>query len=233
MHKFHVTCENCENDDCLIKKHSQESFTDEIEQHKVINRYTKDQLIFHEGNPTDGIYFVQSGKIKVFKNGAFNKDQIVRLTSNGEILGHRGFGRENNYPVSAKSITDSQICFFEKDYFFDLLEKSPKLTIDLMLFYANELNNEESKLRDMAIFNVREKVAKAILFIADSFGLDETNEILGSDILTRQDIAETVGLTPNQVTKVLTEFKQDELIATQGKKIKILKPQQLKNMIEY
>jgi CRP/FNR family transcriptional regulator len=207
------------------------SILEDVDSNKIINRFTKKQLIFHEGNETYGIYFIQSGIVKVFKQGAFNKDQIVRISLVGDILGHRGFSSSNIYPVSAETITDSEICYFSKEYFFSLLDKMPQLAIGLMLFYANELNQEESKLRDMAIFNVREKVAKALLIFIDKFGLNENNEINNIEILSRQDLSESVGLTPNQVTKVLSELKQDRIIETTGKKITILNKENLEDII--
>ncbi|MCB9173280.1 MAG: Crp/Fnr family transcriptional regulator [Flavobacteriales bacterium] len=196
-----------------------------------MNRYSKKQLIFHEGNTTDGIYFIQSGKIKVFKNGAFNKNQIVRISSEGDFLGHRGFSSTNTYPVSAEAITESYICFVGKKFFYKILEDTPKLTINLMLFLANELNYEEARLRDMAVFNVREKVAKAILILIEKLGLNSQSEINNLEELSRQDIAELVGLNSNQVTKVLAEFKEDKIIETDNKKVKIINQKKLEEII--
>lgn len=198
---------------------------------KIVNRYSKKQLIFHEGNTTDGIYFIQSGKIKVFKNGAFNKNQIVRISSEGDFLGHRGFSSTNTYPVSAEAITESYICFVGKKFFYKILEDTPKLTINLMLFLANELNYEEARLRDMAVFNVREKVAKAILILIEKLGLNSQSEINNLEELSRQDIAELVGLNSNQVTKVLAEFKEDKIIETDNKKVKIINQKKLEEII--
>jgi len=231
MIKKKVSCIDCTNDKCLIKQHCPTSILEEVEKNKSINRFAKKQLIFHEGNETFGIYFILSGIVKIFKHGAFNKDQLVRISLPSNILGHRGFSDPYIYPISAKTITETEVCYFSKEYFFSLLEQTPKLAIGLMLFYADELNMEEAKLRDMSIFNVREKVAKALLLFVDKFGLNDAQEIRNIDIISRQDIAESVGLTPNQVTKVLGEFKEDLLIKTDGKKITLLNKNKLENII--
>jgi CRP-like cAMP-binding protein len=216
-----VSCLDCENNNCFIKKYSPISIIDDVNKNKMISRLSKKQHVFFEGNENPGIYFVKSGIVKVYKNGAFNKDQIIRFSLNGEILGHRGLRKTNIFSVSAQTLTEAEICFFTREYFFYLLEKVPQLTINLMLFYAEELNQEESKLRDMAIFNVREKVAKAILTLAQRFGLKENKEIMHIEKLSRQDISELVGLTSNQVTKVLADFKSENLIEIDGKKIRL------------
>lgn len=231
MNKNKISCFDCINENCFIKKYCSISLMNEMDSQKIVNRYSKKQLVFHEGNTTDGIYFIQSGKIKVFKQGAFNKNQIVRISSDGDFLGHRGFSSTNTYPVSAESITDSMICFVGKKFFYKILEDTPKLTINLMLFLANELNYEEARLRDMAVFNVREKVAKAILILIEKLGLNNLSEINNIENLNRQDIAELVGLNSNQVTKVLAEFKEDNFIKTDKKKIKIINQKKLEEII--
>lgn len=203
----------------------------EMDETKIVNRFSKKQLIFHEGNPTDGIYFIQKGTIKIFKKGAFDKNQIVRISTDGDFLGHRGFSSSNSYPVSAESITDSFVCFVGKKFFYKILEETPKLSINLMLFLADEINYEESRLRDMAIFNVREKVAKALLILIEKMGLNTNSEINNIEELNRQDIAELVGINSNQVTKILAEFKEDNIIETDNKKIRIINLLKLEKII--
>lgn len=203
----------------------------EMDETKIVNRFSKKQLIFHEGNPTDGIYFIQKGTIKIFKKGAFDKNQIVRISTDGDFLGHRGFSSSNSYPVSAESVTDSFVCFVGKKFFYKILEETPKLSINLMLFLADEINYEESRLRDMAIFNVREKVAKALLILIEKMGLNNNSEINNIEELSRQDIAELVGINSNQVTKILAEFKGDNIIETNNKKIRIVNLLKLEKII--
>lgn len=100
-----------------------------------------------------------------------------------------------------------------------------------MLYFANELNHEENKLRDLAIFNVREKVAKALITIIAAYGLNKENEINHAHELSRQDIAELVGLNSNQVTKILADLKEDNILETDNKKIKIINLKKLKEIV--
>ncbi len=228
-----INCTDCENGNCFIKKHCLENIeqTVTIHDNKFVNRYTKNQLIFMEGNFVDSINFIQSGRVKVFKKGAFGKDQIIRLISDGEILGHRGLSDAEKLSISATSITDSLICSFDKTFFFKLLKTTPELTFNLMLYFANELNHEENKLRDLSIFNVREKVAKALLIMINAYGLNEKNEINHAHELSRQDIAELVGLNSNQVTKILADLKEDNILETDNKTIKIINLNSLKEIV--
>ena len=232
MQKQQPSCVNCFNEKCILKQFCSQEILKEIDKNKIVNNYASQHVIFHENNVADNIYFLRNGIVKIIKYGTYKKDQIIRFSLNGDIIGHRGFIDSELYPVTAQSITLSEICFLQKQYFFDLLHQVPELSIQLMLLYANELHNEESKLRDLGIFNVREKVAKAILLLVNTFGLDENNEIQQIALLSRQDIAECVGLTSNQITKILGEFKKDNIIDTDGKKIKINSIDYLEKMVK-
>jgi len=236
MIKENILCSDCNNNNCFIKKFCLNlplPTTIIINEKKMINYYKKKQRIFLEGNFVDRTYFIQSGIVKVYKDGAFNKNQTIRLSTNGEILGHRGLpNNQKQYPISADVISDSAIiCFFEKSFFINLIEQSHKLAINLMFLFANELNTEESKLRDLSIFNVREKVAKALQIIIEAFGLNKKNEINYIENLSRQDIAELVGLNSNQVIKVLSDFKEDGIIECHKKSIRILNLKKFKEII--
>jgi CRP-like cAMP-binding protein len=232
-HNSKINCTDCVNTNCFIKKYCLTSSEqiERIHENKYINKYSKGQLIFIEGNFIDSISFVFSGRVKVFKNGAFGKDQIIRLISDGDILGHRGLSDTEKYSISASAISEAMICCFDKPFFYELLKSTPELTFHLMLFFANELSYEESKLRDLSIFNVREKVAKALLIITKSFGLNDKNEINFMSEISRQDIAELVGLNSNQVTKVLADFKDEGMVETKGKKITIINKKKLEEII--
>lgn len=231
MKRTNISCVTCLNLSCFIKSNLEKDQLNEISENKIVHHYKKQQQVFYEGNISDNVFFIHKGIVKVFKTGAFKRDHIIRLSVQGDILGHRGLISEAEYPVSALTLEDAVICQFTKEYFFILLSKVPQLAINLMMLFGSELNYEESKLRDMSLFNVREKVAQALIILIDRFGLDENNAIISSHLLTRQDIAECVGITSNQVTKVLGDFKKEQLINLQSKNILILNLQGITDVV--
>lgn len=233
MTRNKVSCVDCKNLNCLIKKCCPASMLEEIESHKFLNCFPEKQRIFQEGNRMENISFIRSGIVKVFKKGAFNKNQTVRFSTGGNILGHRGVSSSEIYPVSSESQTFAEICCFPKEFFFELLNKVPEFTMKMMFLYSNELNYEESKLRDMSVFTVHEKGVKAILILRDTLGINENNELQNIENFNRQDIAELVGLTSNQLSKVLSELKSNGTIEIEGNKIKIVSIKELEEVVNY
>src|ERR1017187_6924906 len=113
---------------------------------KNFNFYKKGEIIFREGDRIFGLYFIYKGKVKVVSEGLNNRVQIVRLATNGHILGHRGLGVET-YPIGAVALEDTWLCFIDNNTLHDLFLNNANLTYELMMFYSTELRKTELRLR--------------------------------------------------------------------------------------
>ncbi|MFY0598475.1 MAG: Crp/Fnr family transcriptional regulator [Cyclobacteriaceae bacterium] len=212
------TCKSCTNANCLIKRNSQDAnMLDFLNQKGIVN-CKKGQTFIMEGAPVHGLYFIKSGKVKVSKTGLNGKQQIVRIAGDGEIIGHRGFGAGQTYQISAIAIENAVLCSFSTDALEQMLHSVPSLTYDLMIFYAEELNRSETKVKKFAQMTVREKVIDAILYINRKFG--QKNEFLSMQ-LSRREIADFAGTTEEQVIRVISALKKENLLSAKGKKIGI------------
>lgn len=228
MDTIKADCHTCVNENCLIKKHITNEDVLKIIDKKQSFTCKKSQQFILEGAPMHGLFFIFKGKAKVTKTGIFGREQIVRFAKDGEIIGHRGFGSEKSYPIGATALEKTTLCNFTNKILMEVLHKAPELTFDLMLFYAKELNNSESKVRKIAQMSVREKVIDTFLYLHRKFG--QTGEHLNIT-LSRKDIADFAGTTEEQVIRVISSLKKENFIYTDGKKIGIVDVQLLKKEI--
>lgn len=226
---FH--CENLTDSNPILKKYCNASLKFLIEHNNICTQYKKGQVIFYEDQLVTGIYFINSGKVKLWKEGIHGREQIVRFSKDGDIMGYRGCLEDTKYALSATILEDSIICFIEKDIFFKFLKDNSELHFNLLFYYTKELRKIESRLRDMAEMNVREKVAEALLIIKKAFGMEPSDNMTMNVQLARQDIASIAGISTDQTIKQLAQFKEEKLIDTEGKKIKILNQKGLQGII--
>ncbi len=224
-----VVCNSCPNENCFIKKHIHlEQMKNYIDKkHSFVCKKSHQFII--EGAPIQGLYFVYKGKVKTVKTGINGREQIVRLTTNGDTVGFRGFGTSKRYLIGAYALEDTILCNFSNEYMLDILRNVPEFTFDLMLFYAEELNKSENKIRKIAHMNVRERVIDTLLYIHRKFG--QTNGIIELD-LSRKEIADFAGTTDEQVIRVLSSLKKESLIKTVGKKIGLINIDKLQQEIK-
>ncbi|WP_245574770.1 Crp/Fnr family transcriptional regulator [Gaetbulibacter saemankumensis] len=176
----------------------------------------KGQQFIIEGAPVNGLFFILKGTVKVFRTGINGREQIVRFAKEGEIIGHRGFGTEEYYSIGAIALQDSVLCYFSKGSLQDVLLKNPMFTYDMMLFYANELNRSENKVKSISQMTVRERVIDTVLYIHRKFG--DLRGFINLP-LSRREYANYAGTTEEQVIRVFSALKKEGLIIAQGKKI--------------
>ena len=213
----------------IIKKNVPEDYLANIIDAINILGCRKGQQFILEGTPVNGLFFICQGKVKVLKTGINGREQILRFVSEGEIVGHRGFGTRKQYEISAVAIEDTVLCNFSNEVLEKMLREIPDLTYDLMLFYADELNKSESKVKAIAQMTVREKVIDTLLYIYRKFGLNSRGLL---DLqLSRKEIAGFAGTTDEQVIRTLSALKKEDLIFTTGKRIGIVDVKKLRKEI--
>ena len=182
-------------------------------------------MLFKEGDIVTGIYYLVSGKAKVHKKWGDDKELIVRFAGPGDIVGHRGLGKETIYPVSATTIEPVITCFVGLDFFFTTLKVNAGYAFQLLMFYADELKESEKRMRNLAHMTVKGRIAYGLIKLKERFGLTEDGTL---DIsLTRQDLASYAGTTYETAFRVLTELEKENTITFSGKEIRIINEAQL------
>jgi len=193
----------------------------------IVKQFRKKQNIFTEGTYPAGIYFIKKGKVKKYKSLNGGKEQIIYVCSEGELLGYAAFLSEEMYPDSAASLTDATIGFLSKDKLLKLLDEYDELSKMLMKNLSHEFGVLVNFIATFTQKTVRERVALTLLILQKKFkdNIDENNEIQIN--LTRADFANIVGTAVATLVRLLHDFKEENLIRTQGRKIVITNKLQL------
>jgi CRP-like cAMP-binding protein len=221
------TCNLCEGENCLVRKYSDVLLNNDTDQNTVL-KCKKGQQFIIEGAPVNGLFFIKKGTVKVFRTGINGREQIVRFAKDCEIIGHRGFGTQEYYSIGAIALQDTELYYFSKEYLQKILLENPSITYDMMLFYANELNRSENKVKSISQMTVRERVIDTLLYIHRKFG--DLRGFLNLP-LSRKEYADYAGTTEEQVIRIFSTLKKEGLITAKGKKIGINNVQNLKNEI--
>ncbi|CAM1358063.1 Crp/Fnr family transcriptional regulator [Tenacibaculum xiamenense] len=203
----------------LINDNISREYLDTIVEDINIIFCKKGQQFLMEGAPVNGLFFICSGKAKVLKTGIYGKEQILRFVGEGEMIGHRGFGTSNKYGISAVAIDDCLLCNLTNSIMERMLKDFPSLTYDLMLFYAEELNRSENKVKAFAQMTVREKVIDSLLYLNRKFGVNKKGYI--NIKLSRKEIGDYSGTNNEQVIKIISQLKSEGLVEANGKLLKI------------
>lgn len=226
-------CINCSSKNCFINKYGDRATRRMLSKKKSFAIYKKGDVIIRQGAPVSGIYFIFEGKTKVFISGPREQVQIVRLAGSGNILGHRGIGEKLVYPIGAAALDDSKICFIPIPVFMDALQRNPKLTLHLVMLYADEMKKSEYKLLYSNQMTVRERIAHTLLYLSDVFG---HQKIKGMNYLrvpiSRKEISQIIGASIEEVIRTLSLLNKEGIIKIDSRRIAIQKMSELNRIIE-
>lgn len=184
--------------------------------------HKKGQTLFYEGTKPLGVFCIYDGIVKVYKTASNGKDQIIRLAKKGDFLGYTSLLGEEAYSNSATIIEDAKICFVPRESFLKVLSEDNDFHKRVTKAICSDLGVMEEKLTDATQKSIRERLAFTLLKLSESYGLDGENSEKIDVMLTREEIAGLVGTATETVIRLLSEFKKDELIAFEGKKIIVL-----------
>ena len=210
---------NCDLKSCFLCQRCLPEWLPAVQTQRKNLHFKKGELIFQEGEEVRGIYFVYSGTVKVHKKWGTEKELIIRFAQKGDIFGHRGLGHEHHYPISATALEPVSVCYIDLEFFQTSLKVNQEFMYGLLLFFADELQESERKMRNLAHMQVKGRVAQALLSLEEKFGRSPEGHI--GITLSRQDLASLVGATYETVFRIINELAQEELIELDAKNITI------------
>ncbi|MCH5717655.1 Crp/Fnr family transcriptional regulator [Niabella hibiscisoli] len=214
----------------FLHQHCMKEWWPALDTNAQVHQYKKGAIIFKEGDPVNGIYFMLSGIAKVHKLWDQEKELILRFAHNQDILGHRGLNSQHaQYPITATALSAVTLTYITLDFFEATFKTNKDFAYQFMMFMADELMLSEIRMRNLAHMTVRARLANALLAMEQKFGRTESGFIAFT--ISRQDIAAYVGTAYETVYKTMNEFTELGYIKTEAKAIALLDKTAIKNAV--
>jgi CRP-like cAMP-binding protein/CheY-like chemotaxis protein len=189
------------------------------EQHDA-KTYRKREIIYSEGQYPRGIYFVSKGKLKTYKTNDTGKELITGLFKEGDFFGYLALLEETTFTDSAEALEDVEVYLLPKDDFYSLLYKSADVSKKFIKMLSDNLAAKEEQLLKLAYNSVRKRVAEALVTLEQRYR-NESSQPFSMNI-SREDIANIAGTSPETAIRMLSDFKDENLIHIKGSMITIL-----------
>ncbi len=191
--------------------------------------YRKGEIIFKEGEKPPGLISLATGKVKIFKEGVGGREQILRMVKSSGLLGFRALLAGAPYSASAIAIEDSTICIIEKDSFLNLVKESQELSIKIIKILSQELGFSNSRTVSLTQKHIRGRLAESLLVLKETYGYESDGKTIKA-YLSREDIANLSNMTTSNAIRTLSTFASENVIAIDGRKIKILDSRKLERI---
>ena len=197
-----------------------------------ITNYKKNEVIYNEGDRPLQLMYLLKGKVKVYKKGNGDRNQIIRLVRPGQYFGYRAYFANEAYVTSGAAIESTQVGFLP----MSLVEEHIRRNNDLAFFFiralANNLGQSDTRTVNLTQKHIRGRLAESLMVLYDNYGYEPDSTTLNI-YMSREDLANLSNMTTSNAIRTLTAFASEQLITVDGRKIKILNEQELRHISKY
>lgn len=194
-----------------------------------IQHYKKNEVIHSEGDVPTHMLCLISGKVKIFKDGISGRTQIIRVIKPVEYFGYRAYFANQNFVTAAAAFESSVICKIPIELIYQWMSTNNKLAMFFIKLLAIDLGISDQRTVNLTQKHIRGRLAEALLFLKDSYGLEEDGATL-SIYLSREDLANLSNMTTSNAIRTLSTFASEKLIAIDGRKIKVIDEERLRKI---
>lgn len=191
--------------------------------------YEKNETIYREREHPEYLMCLLDGKVKVFKEGIGGRNQIVRIIHAEGFFGYRAAFVGDNYCTSAAAFEHSTICMIPLHVIKALLKDNYELAMYFIRQLAMMLGDADSLTVTLTQKHIRGRLAQSLISLEDTYGVEEDGSTLNI-YLSREDLASMSNMTTSNAIRTLSSFAQDNLIAIDGRKIRIIQDEELRKI---
>ncbi len=197
----------------------------QFEAYPLLN-FKKGAFVYEKGKQSNFFYLVKSGVVKTHHNDDNGKELITDLYKTDDFFGNSSEDAQVSHTDYATAIENTELYAIPREDFYELLLQNPQISIKLVEILNNSLIGLKNQLMNMAYGSVRKKTANTILLFAEKI----EKHPLKSIRICRSDLASVAGMAAESLIRTLSEFKKEGLIEIEGRNIKLLNCQALRNI---
>ncbi|WBU61409.1 transcriptional regulator FnrL [Paracoccus albus] len=216
---FDKSCENCPIRYRAVCAHCDAEDLEKLEKTKYYRDFRAGQVIVWSGDDMDFVASIIEGVATLTQTLEDGRTQMVGLLMPSDFLGRPG-RRIATFTVTA--ISDLQLCCFRRQPFEQMMRDNPRIPSRLLEMTLDELDAAREWLLVLGRKSAREKIASFLAILARRKAALANQQARGriqlSLPLTREAIADYLGLTIETVSRQLTALKRDGLIEIEGKR---------------
>ncbi len=188
--------------------------------------------VFVQGQTAEEFFVLMHGHLKVVQTTADGQQIIIRIVEPGELYGvAMALGRPD-YPGTAIAIEESITLVWPSSAWPRLVAQAPALAINALQTIGQRLQDAHARIREFSTEEVERRVAHLLLRIVKASGRDP-GELADVEFpMTRQDVAEMTGTTLFTVSRILSSWEQDGIVAGGRGRISVKEPVRLRAIAE-
>ena len=186
----------------------------EIEQHGSIKTYRKNTIVINEGDETDSLYLILSGRVKVFLSSEDGREAVLNHQGPGEYFGEMSLIDRQPRAASVMTVEPARLMIISRGDFMRCLASHPEIALTLIEPMTSRIRMLAQNVSNLALLDVYGRVARTLLQNAS-----EEDGVMMTGKLTQQEIADMVGASRAMVSRILKDLRTGGYIDVEKKRI--------------
>jgi CRP/FNR family transcriptional regulator len=186
------------------------------------------ERLFTEGDEGDQLYVILAGKIKLTRAAPDRRENLLSVHGPGEMFGELSLFDPSPRTASATAVTDVRLAALAHDAVRGWLATRPDVAMHLLQALAQRLRRINDVKADLVFTDVPGRVAKALLDLAERFGVQHDDGIQVNHDLTQEELAQLVAASRETVNKALADFTARGWIQLSAKSVLLVDPDRLR-----
>ena len=191
-----------------------ETFLGRADEGVTILTPPKKQILFSQGDTTEAVFYIQSGKVKMTVVSEHGKEAVVAILERGAFLGESCLVVQTVRTATATTLEDSRILRIEKAVMLRMLQEQPRFAEAFMSYLLVHSIRVQEDLVDQLFNSSEKRLARALLLLAH-FGKESKSEtVIGK--INQETLAEMIGTTRSRVSFFMNKFRKLGFIDYKG-----------------
>jgi len=194
--------------------------------------YAKGEMIFAPTPNPNSVYLLEQGLVRIYRLSETGAEATFGYVSPGEVFGELVLFGIASRESFAESVTRSTVRKIPRAIFTRLLEARPSLVLHVTKQIGERLRRIESRVEQLVFRDVKSRVARILLELAEDFGRREGEGVVIGLPLTQGELATLVGSVRQTVNEALRQFEQAGWIQQLGRQLVIVKRDELQRLTQ-
>ena len=202
-----------------------------IRKNAVIQHYKKNQTIYTEGEEPVYLMCLLKGKVKIYKEGAGGRSQIIRMIRPIQYFAYRAYFAREKYLTDAAAFEASTVGLIPMKVVREIMKTNYNICKFFIRQLSVDLGIADERMVNLTQKHIRGRLAESLSFLIDSYGLDNDNSI--NIYLNREDLGNLSNMTTSNAIRTLSMFVDEKVITLDGRKIKVLDEDKLRKISKF
>jgi len=190
------------------------------------------EFFFLQGDPAEHMYVLLKGRVKLSQDGPDGQQVLIRVITPVSLFALVAINTASTYLVTAQAAEDSLAIYWTRREIMEFVAHNPQMAQNAMLIMADRLQEIQERFRQVTTERVEQRLAHTLIRLGAQSGKRVEEGILIDLKLTRQDLAQMSGTTLYTVSRILSQWEEQELVIAGREQVIIRNPHGLARIVE-